>query len=187
MKKGLCLAAGWLVALALFITGCNGQSKESLEPTATEVQNTILGVSVSNLSITCPPAVPPEMQYKTARMHFTFAVRNPDENETVTLDKFEFVVYGDEYTVAGPDTMVRGESLNLTIEPAGDVELSFPLPYIVKDDYPALWSEMIKGKVTWRIEGTAYIRTPAESLSVPFQCIIGDYSLNMNEHCLEGE
>jgi hypothetical protein len=186
MKKGLWLAAGWLVTFALLIAGCNGQSKESPEPTATEVQNTILGVSVSNLSITCPPAVPPEMQYKTARMHFTFAVRNPDENETVILDKFEFAVYGDEYTVAGPETMVRGESLNMTIEPSGETELSFPLPYIVKDDYPVLWSEMVKGEVTWRIEGTAHIRTPNENLDVPFECIVKDYSINMDERCLEG-
>ena len=186
MKNGLRLTM-LLAALALLLTGCTGEPEESPEPTITETQNTILEVSVSSLSINCPPAVPPDIQYKTARMYFEFMVRNLDDSTAVILNKFEYEVYGDGYTVAGPDTKVSGESPNWTIEPSSDTTISFPLPYIFKDDYPALWSEMVKGKVTWRIEGKAYIRTLNENLDVPFECIVKDYSINMNERCLEGE
>jgi hypothetical protein len=185
MKKGWLLTAGWLVTLVLFIVGCNGQPRES--PTITETQNTILEISVSHLSLSCPPAVPPDIQYKTARMKLRFLVHNQDDDTAVILDKFEYAVYGEDYTVTGTDTMVRGESLNLNIAPGGETELSFPLPYIFKDDNPALWSEMIKGNVTWRIEGTAYILTYTENLSVPFGCTVENYSIDMGERCLEGE
>jgi hypothetical protein len=185
MKKGLLLTAGWLVALALIIVGCNGQLGES--PPITETHNTILEVSVSNLSISCPPAVPPNIQYKTARMNFQFLVHNQDDDRAVILDKFEYAVYGEDYTVAGPDTMVKGESLNLNIAPGGETELSFPLPYVFKDNFPALWAEMVEGNVTWRIEGTAYIYTPTENLSLPFECTVEEYSISMDERCLEGE
>jgi hypothetical protein len=177
MKKGLWLIIIWLVIPTLLVTSCTGE----------KTKNTILEVTVSGLSIICPVAVPPQLQYKTARMYFKFKIHNPNVDAAVTLDKFEYGVYGDEYAVAGPETIVLGESFNLTIEPSGDAELSSPLPYISKDDFPALWSEMAKGNVTWRIEGTAYIKTSVESLSVPFQCTVKDYSINMDERCLEGE
>jgi hypothetical protein len=187
MRKSLWLTTGWLAVSAILVTGCSGQAQESPEPTTSEIQSTTLEVTVSSLSISCPASVAPALQYKTARMYFKFKIHNPNVDAAVTLDKFEYMVYGNEYTVAGPDAMVRGESLNLTIEPSGDAELSSPLPYISKDDYPALWSEMAKENVTWRIEGTAYISTSNGQMNVPFECFVKEYHIDIDENCLEVE
>jgi len=186
MRKGLWLATVLPVVLAFFVTGCTGPPEEPTETTTPEIQNTILEVSVSSLHISCPAAVMPEMAYKTARMWFEFKIHNP-EDVAVILERFEYTVYRDGYTAARTETMVWGESLDRTIEPSDETSLDFPLPYISKVDDPALWSEMVKGNVTWRIEGVAHIRTPTESLSVPFECIVTDYSVDMDPRCLEKE
>lgn len=186
MRKGLWLVTCLPAVLALFIAGCTGPAEESPEPTKPEIQNTIIEVNVSTLSISCPAAVMPDMTYKTARMWFDFEIYNPDDVEVI-LESFEYAVYGNEHTVAESGTMVRGDNLDRTIAPFGVTPLDFPLPYISKDDDPALWSDMVEGNVTWRIDGVAHIRTPTESLSIPFECIVTDYYVDIDARCLEEE
>jgi len=185
MRKGLWLAASLLVVLALLMAGCTGQPEGFPEPPAPEIKKPFVEVSVSRLSIHCPTAVPPPRAYKYARMMFEFKIHNPN-NVAVILENFEYAVYGEGHAVAGVETMVRGEYLDRTIAPSGATNIDFPLPYISKDEDSALWSEMVKGNVTWRIKGVAHIRTPTESLSVPFECIVKDYSLSIDERCLKG-
>lgn len=67
--------------------------------------------------------------------------------------------------------------------PEGTTNVDFPLPYISKDEDPALWSEMVKGNVTWTIKGLAHMRAHTEKLSVPFECTVKDYSLQIDERC----
>lgn len=149
---------------------------------APEIKKPFVEVSVSSLSIHCPTTMPPLRAYNYARMMFEFKIHNPN-NVAVILEKFEYAVYGDGHAVAGVETMVRGEHLDRTIAPSGTTNVDFPLPYISKDEDPALWSEMVKGNVTWTIKGLAHMRAHTEKLSVPFECTVKDYSLQIDERC----
>jgi LEA14-like dessication related protein len=140
-------------------------------------------VNVSKLSIHCPPGIPEPQAYKYARMRFDFKIHNPND-VAVILEKFEYAVYGDGHAVGGAERMVRGEYLDRSIAPHGTINIDFPLPYISKDEDPALWPEMVKGNVIWTIKGIAHIRYSGENeLDVPFECRVEDYSLQINERC----
>jgi len=177
------------VILALVTSSC-GTPAPAPTPTpkptpAPDTKQPVLEVSVSRLSIHCPTSVPPPMAYSYARMMFEFKIHNPSA-VAVTLEKFEYAVYGDGHTVAGAERMVSGEYPDRAIAPYDTTNVDFPLPYISKEEGPALWAEMAKGNVIWTIKGVAHIRTPAESISVPFECIVRDYSLSIDDRCLEG-
>ncbi len=185
MKKSLWLLVSSPMLMTLLMLGCTGTTEEPAKTTTPENQNTLLDISVSSIHISCPASVMPDMAYKTARMWFDFEIHNPGETE-VTLESFEYAVYGDEYTVTGADAIVRGEYPNRpAITPFGNTTLEFQLPYISRDENPALWAEMVKGNVTWRIEGVAHIRTSIASLDIPFECTVADYTVDMDERCLE--
>jgi len=146
--------------------------------TATKVEKPFVEVSVSSLSIHCPTSVPPPQAYKLARMIVEFKIHNPN-NAPVILDALEYEIYGDGHAVAGAETMVRGEHLDRTITPSGTTNVELLLPYISKDEDAVIWSKMIKGNVTWRIKGVAHLHTN----SVPFECTVKDYSLQIDERC----
>ena len=176
-----------IALLASAATACSGPAATPA-PTPTRAPDTegpFLEVSVSRLSIYCPAAVPEEQAYKYARMRFDFRVHNLT-NEAVTLEEFEYAVSGDGRGADGAQKMVSGEHLDGAIAPYGTTDVDFPLPYISKDEDPALWSEMVEGNVIWTVEGAARIRTTSESLSVPFECVVESYSLSIDERCLEG-
>ena len=170
------------VILAL-VSGCAAPEPTLTSTPAPDIKEPFLEVSVSGLSIHCPVGMPEPEAYKHARMRFEFTIRNPN-NEPVILKKFEYAVYGDGHAVGGAERPVRGEYPDRAIAPYGTTNVDFPLPYTSKDEDPALWSEMVNGKVIWTIKGVAHIRTPTESSSVPFECIVEDYSLSIGERCL---
>jgi len=149
---------------------------------ALDTKKPFLEVNVSKLFILCPPAIPGPQAYKYARMMFDFKIHNPND-VAVRLEKFEYAVYGDGHAVAGAERMVRGEYPDKAIAPYGTINESFPLPYISKDEDPALWPEMVKGNVIWTIKGIARIRYSGNELDVPFECRVEDYSLQIDERC----
>jgi hypothetical protein len=192
-KKPLSLGT---IALAFLIvvllaSSCQYITGEALtpvaepEPTPTpslDTNKSFLEASVSRLSINCPASVPPPMAYSHARMMFEFKIHNPND-EPVILEKFEYAVYGDGHTVAGAERMVSGEYPGRAIEPHATANLDFPLPYISKDEDPALWSEMAEGKVIWAIKGVAHICFSGDELEEFFECTVEDYSLQIDERC----
>lgn len=103
----------------------------------------------------------------TAKLNLKLSIYNPN-NIGVFLDRVNYTLYGNNIRIGSG---LINERVSIPPKAAANISSLFEFSY--SGAIQAVWNSLLTGeRISWKVNGTAYIDTPVGSLSFPFSANI---------------